>query len=548
MGVLVIEATAVTPLGPRIVYANEEACRLAGYDRESIVGSPLGLVYDRRDLPALLRRLPAVANSTDFCYMDRDLIRRSNLRIPVRWTIRPTRRNGAENVPGFFTLTFSLLEGKGTRAQNSTPSTKEETAPANRTVAQPETTERHAAPSDPASGLDERSRIREQSVSIRAGGVAHDFKNALQQMMSNLELAEKAADSVGPAAAKLREYLGGAMEALSDAETLALQMLAFSRGEGGECRPFEIGDLVQRASRLATAGANVRLRTNLHPGLAPVEGDPDQIYQVLNNLLINAAQAMPNGGVIDLSATTRVFSNDENDFSLPAGKYTVLSVRDRGIGIAPENLARIFSPDFTTKSNGCGFGLASCKAIVEEHGGRILVASRPGVGTQFLVVLPATEKPVEKPSGLSVGSAEKPNAASQPNGRSVRPAACRARILVIDDEPGVCRSTCLVLEHFGHRTCTAASGEEGLSVFRRHLGSAEPIDLVLVDMTLPGGIDGRAVCRAIRELDESVPVIATSGYFDGQGTVLVEPGFDGAIAKPFTMDALDIVVSQALEA
>lgn len=541
-GVLVIEATAATPLGPKVVYANDDACRLSGYDRESLIGSPLGLVYDRKDLPVLMRKLPIVAGSAEYCYMERDLVHRSNLRQKMRWTIRPTRRAGEQPIPGLFTLTFAPSpESVSPDEILDVPPIRRPHVSAPRAVEVEETSPQEIETVDEEVSELERLSPRERSVSIRAGGVAHDFKNALQQMMSNLELAEKLADSAGGIGPKLRELLGGAMEALTDAEALALQMLAFSRGDFGARRLFDVGELVLRASRFASAGSNIRIRERIHPSVAPVEGDPDQIYQVLNNLLINATQAMPNGGVIDLSATTRIFADRNNDFALEPGRYTVISVRDRGIGIEKENLARIFSGDFSTKENGCGFGLASCKSIVEEHGGSILVASRPGVGSQFLVVLPASDKVLEEPQD---GSADSELAEMNP--RANRPAVGPARILVVEDEPGVCKSTCLVLKHFGHETCTAESGEEGLAVFRRHLDSYEPIDLVIVDMTLPGGLDGEAVCREIRKLDDSVPVIATSGYFDAPGQSAIVPGFDGAIAKPFTMDALELVISGAL--
>lgn len=523
VGILVIEASATTPLGPKIVFANEAASTLCGYELASLIGSPLGLLYDHKDLPRLIRKLPVIAGQSDFCWMDRTLNRNGGVRVPARWTIRPTQRAGAS--ARHFTMTFSELA----------PAEKSAGAPVDANRLHPPAAEappsKHHSLAEACLKEEEFCESRSASLALAAGGVAHDFKNALQTIKSNLEMAH----AIVRSHEKLETFLRDAQTALHDAETLAQQMLAFTKGDTLTHTVFDVRDSLNRVSHLCTAGTRVRCRLRFAPGLRPVEGDPNRIYQVLHNLVINACQAMPNGGTLDLAAISTEFSNDRNDFAVKAGAYTVISVKDRGCGIPPELLPRIFDKNFTTKKDGNGLGLASCQAIVRQHGGEIRAASRVGVGTEFLIFLPASDAPLPSPT-------KRPRLSP-----SQSPPPGTGKILVVEDQKGVSKATCGMLNHLGYDSHIAETGEQALQLYRRFYDRPDQFDLVLLDMTLPGGLDGEEVFCELRKLDPGVKVIATSGYFeDGPSHALLELGFTGVLAKPYSMDSLAITVDQAL--
>jgi CheY-like chemotaxis protein len=311
---------------------------------------------------------------------------------------------------------------------------------------------------------------------------------------------------------------------------LARQMLAFTKGESVRKRVIQVGHLLERVSRLCFAGSGIRCRLFV-PGLLPcVEGDPTQIYQVLHNLVINARQAMPNGGTIDIVAGDADLRG-RNKFDMPPGFYTVVSVRDRGCGIPPENLKRIFDPDFSTKADGNGFGLASCQAIVTAHGGAIRVASQEGVGSEFLVFLPSTDQAPDHDPSL-------PPAPSSNPVPTVREQSVTGRVLVVEDQQGVARATIALLRQLGYECLHANNGEEALDLYREHFDTEEPVDLVLLDMTLPGGLSGAEVASELRRFDRNSRIIATSGYFE-QGTSLSSASdFAAVLPKPYSMSDL----------
>lgn len=531
-----IEQRASTPLGPRIIHANTEFLRLSGYDAGSLIGSPLGLIYDRSKLAGLIENLPVISTSPSHFYMDRLLIRNGGSRRLCHWTIRPTRQDG--ETPGLFVLTVQPVvrpsphAGRGrSELRGRIQDSKKE--PSCEVKAE-------AAPPPPISGQAEITappvrdyeQCRAESLSLTVAGVAHDFKNALQTIKMNLELAALASHG-----GKVGLHIEEAQLALDDAEALARQMLAFTRGEGEKQRVIRVEDLIRRASRLCSAGSGIRCRLYLPEDLRCVEGDPDQIYQVLHNLVINASQSMPNGGTVDIVAGNADLSA-KNRFSMPEGHFTVISVRDRGCGIPAANLARIFEPRFTTKKNGSGIGLASCLAIVTTHGGQIRVASEVGVGTEFLVFLPSTSREPEAPA-ISLTSEARPL-----SGRTRNLPAGGGRVLVVEDEPGVARSTIAMLKQLGYEGCHASNGEEAISLYREHYESLEPIDLVIIDMTLPGGLSGEDVAREIYRMDPEARLVATSGYFEEDGTTLPPDSlFLSLLPKPYGMDKL----SESLE-
>lgn len=539
VGVLVIESRSTTPLGPKIVYANERIAKLSGYEMGSLIGSPLGLLYDRSDLAALIEKLPAIAARPNHCFMDRVLMRNGGTRRPCHWTIRSTTREGDSR--GFFTLTVKpiIAPTRGvTPARSPAAISAAKAAPAKAVAPATASPAPPVTPAVPDSIASDYAASRTRSISLTAAGVAHDFKNALQTIKSNLELA--AVNS--PATGRVQSFLNEAHLALGDAEILAHQMLAFTRGDGETIRVFGMGDLLARVSRLCSAGSGIRCKLHVPADLRCVEGDPTQIYQVLHNLVINASQAMPSGGTINLTAGNADLGS-ENPYSMPAGRYTVASVKDRGCGIRPEILPRIFDPNFTTKPEGSGFGLASCQDIISSHGGAIRVASKVGVGTEFLVFLPSTDAPADNgtaPGTIFSGRAAQIPTVPAPNGGS-------GRVLVVEDQIDVARATRGLLKHLGYESVHSINGEDAIATYREHLDSAEPIDVVLLDMTLPGGLSGMDVAGEIRRLDPLARIIATSGYFEEGNLADGATGdFAAILPKPYSMATLSEVMEAAI--
>lgn len=546
VGVLVIESRSTTPLGPKIVYANERIARLSGYEMNSLLGSPLGLLYDRSDLSALIDKLPAIAARPNHCYMDRVLMRNGGTRRPCHWTIRSTTRESDGR--GFFTLTVKPIVAPARGIAPTRSLEKEETArkiPSEFATRSPVVSEKPststkptktAAPSLGDSTATDYATARTEAISLTAAGVAHDFKNALQTIKSNLELAVVNS----PTGGRVEIFLNEAHLALGDAEILAHQMLAFTRGEGETKRVFALGDLLRRVSRLCSAGSGIRCKLFLPSGLRCVEGDPTQIYQVLHNLVINASQAMPSGGTINLIADNADLYAG-NPYSMPPGRYTVASVKDRGCGIRPEILPHIFGPNFTTKPDGSGFGLASCQAIVDRHGGAIRVASKVGVGTEFLVFLPSTDATADPANEFPPGRS--------PNITATLTAAAggSGRILIVEDQVDVARATGGLLKHLGYESIHSANGEEAIASYREHLDSAEAIDVVLLDMTLPGGLSGMEVAKEIRRIDPLARIVATSGYFEEGSLAKGRTGeFAAILPKPYSMATLSEVMEAAI--
>jgi len=546
VGVLVIELRSTTPLGPKIVFANERIAKLSGYEMSSLLGSPLGLLYDRSDLSALIEKLPVIAARPNHCYMDRVLMRNGGTRRPCHWTIRSSTREGDSR--GFFTLTVKPIvapargiappKAPGHPAASSPPAANAPsptvariTAPTGQPIA--ETAPPPLPPHDPTAA--DYATSRTESISLTAAGVAHDFKNALQTIKSNLELASVTSPAAGP----VQAFLNEAQLALGDAEMLAHQMLTFTRGEGEKNRVFGLGDLLTRVSRLCSAGSGIRCKLFVPSALRCVEGTPTRIYQVLHNLVINASQAMPSGGTINLTAGNADLKAD-NPYSMPPGRYTVASVKDRGCGIRPEILPCIFDPNFTTKPEGSGFGLASCQAIIASHGGAIRVASKVGVGTEFLVFLPSSDAAADP--GSVFPPARTPQIAAP-----LAPGGWSGRVLVVEDQVDVARATRGLLKYLGYESIHSANGADAISTYREHLDSAEPVDIVLLDMTLPGGLSGMEVAGEIRRLDPLARIIATSGYFEEGSLANGEPGeFAAILPKPYSMASLSEVMEAAI--
>ena len=371
----------------------------------------------------------------------------------------------------------------------------------------------------------EKSRLEKlESLGVLAGGIAHDFNNLIAVAMGVLslltEFPEKMRDS---------ELLEDALRALERARALTGQLLTFSKGGTPIKHAASIHQLIEETARFALHGSKCRLSIEADEDLWTVDVDPVQMHQVFQNLTINALQSMPDGGDFILTLENVEIKEDEI-LSLPAGAYVKVKVSDSGIGIAEEDLQHIFDPYFTTKSAGHGLGLSTVYSIIRAHGGHITVKSSRKQGTTFTIYLPAL--PDELPREKQPPPRETP---------SVKP----MRILVLDDDVSV-QTTCRrLLTHLGHHVVCCSIAESAVLEFKKGLEKGEPFDLLILDLTIPGGMGGLEALRAIHELDPKARALVSSGY--SQDPVMAHfqsYGFVGVLQKPFTLKELRQVLSQ----
>ncbi len=351
-----------------------------------------------------------------------------------------------------------------------------------------------------------------ESLGVLAGGIAHDFNNFLTIIAGNIALAKMHLKTADP----LCEILEQAAVACNRATSLALQLLTFGKGGAPVRRPSPLDGVVKDAVDLARAGATVTIDLVIGSDLCPAEIDIEQINQALYNILLNARQAMPEGGIIEVRAENVVF--DADSLSLRNGRYVMISVRDHGCGIAADVLPRIFDPYFTTKQSGNGLGLATVHAIIAKHEGHITVQSILGAGTTFSVYLPACKAAQPAESGV---------------GQQLQTGS--GRILVMDDEEALRTLLAQILKRLGYEVQCARDGAEAIRLYEKAKDSGRRFDIVLVDLTIPGGMGGKEVAARLREVDDSVILIVSSGY---SNTPIMSEfrkyGFDDVLSKPWS--------------
>jgi PAS domain S-box-containing protein len=384
-----------------------------------------------------------------------------------------------------------------------------------------------------ARDITERKQLEEQflqaqkmeAVGTLAGGIAHDFNNILTAILGNISLA--ALDNkIGP---RSKDRLAQAEAACLRAEALARQLLTFAKGGAPVKKVCSVPELLTESTTFACAGSPVRCGTTFPENLWSVEADPGQIGQVFQNLTINAVQAMPNGGTIKVWAENLTLGT-ESDLPLSAGRYIKISLRDQGMGIPADHLPRIFDPYFTTKQKGSGLGLASAYAIIKNHHGHIAVESKPGMGTTFHIYLPAVEQQVtpqpEEDKELLFG---------------------KGKILVMDDEEMVLEVIGTMLARLGYEAEFARDGGEAIAMFVRAKGSGQGFTMVILDLTVPGGLGGKETMARLLEIDPQVKAIVSSGYSDDPIMADFQKyGFSGVIAKPYRISELGKILNQVI--
>ena len=368
-----------------------------------------------------------------------------------------------------------------------------------------------------------------ESTGILAAGIAHDFNNLLTMILLNLELAQ----TLIPPGEELAHRLEQAKQAGLMAAGLTRQLASFGAGGAPVRKPALLAGLIEASVRLAVSGSVVRCDFSLAEDLWPAEVDAGQIGQVIRNLVLNAREAKPAGGVISVRAENEVLGPQGNP-SLPSGDYVRISITDWGGGIPKEVLPRIFDPYFSTKQRGTqkgmGLGLTICHTIIQKHGGAIAVESEPGVGTTFRIHLPASRMLLQKekafvPSGV-LG---------------------HGRILVMDDEEVIRKLVRRLLQEMGHEVELVEDGQSAVGAYESARGQGRPFDAVILDLTIRDGIGGQETIRELLKIDPAVKAIVMSGY--PNDPAVLEPeryGFEGVLTKPFDKLKLGAVLSLVL--
>lgn len=358
---------------------------------------------------------------------------------------------------------------------------------------------------------------RLESLGLLAGGIAHDFNNLLTVVITNLGLAGMEDDVGAPARRLISDAERGAMRAAE----ITQQLLTFSKGGDPVRAAVSLPEVVREAAEFAGHGSNVRREYSIGPELWPANIDRAQIGRVVHNLVLNAAQAMPEGGVVRISLSNTVVRPGAIP-TLAPGRYIKLTIADNGKGIDREHISRVFEPYFTTKSRNHGLGLATVHSIVKKHQGHVSVESELGAGTAFHLWLPAAE------------------AAAPAAPRILRSApAGSVRMLFMDDEEPIRRAARALFTRLGHDVTLVGDGAEAVREYRKAFAAGQPYDVVVLDLTVPGGMGGRAAMEELRAIDPEVRAIVSSGYSSDPVMANYRSfGFSAVVAKPYDIKAL----------
>ena len=359
-----------------------------------------------------------------------------------------------------------------------------------------------------------------QSLGVLAGGIAHDFNNLLTAVLGNISLAATHTSAGGPVALLLRETEAAAVRATG----LAQQLLTFARGGDPVRSTTDIDRVVRDAAEFVLRGSGTSCSFRISADLRPADVDAGQIGQVVQNLVINARQATADGGHIIVTC-----ANVETTDAAARAMVQIV-IKDDGPGIAPGDLGKVFDPYFSTKPEGGGLGLSICHSIVARHGGEIRIDSRPDEGTSVIVDLPAAERQAVTPAPVP----EQPRSFDQ-------------RVLIMDDDDGVRRLLTRMLDQFGCRVEESREGAEAITIMERLAGDDDPIVLVILDLTIPGGMGGLEALKWIRAIDPNVRAIVSSGYSNDPVIAnFRDHGFQGVIVKPYRLAELNEVVASVL--
>lgn len=365
-----------------------------------------------------------------------------------------------------------------------------------------------------------------EAIGTLAGGIAHNFNNILTAILGNLSLGLMQCDEKNP----LYKILVQAEEATLKARSLSQKLLTFAKGGVPNRKTISLPELIKQSAEFATTGASARCKFFFPDVLWPVEADPDQLTQVINNLVINALQAMPGGGTIKVGAENITLTAD-SELPLSGGRYVRVYVQDQGVGIAPDIMNMIFDPYFTTKESGTGLGLTSAYSIIKRHGGHITAESNADAGATFSFYLPAAEG---EPATLKLVR----NDTFKGEGK----------LLIMDDEEMVREIIATMAAHLGYESECARDGAEAIALFQKAKAANQPFIAVIMDLTIPSGMGGKETLKELLAIDPHIKAIVSSGYSDDPVMAhYKEFGFSGAIKKPYRIATFSKVLLDCLK-
>ena len=372
-----------------------------------------------------------------------------------------------------------------------------------------------------------------EAIAALSGGIAHDYNNLLTAIIGNITLAQthlKPQD-------KPFQLLGHALVASKTAKNLTQKLIIFSKGGSPTKEIAAVDRLVKSATDFTLSGSNIKSNYHFPPDIRLIDVDQSQIGQAIHNVIMNARDAMQEGGIINVTALN-VKLTDEVP-TLVEGDYVKISITDQGNGIPEEEFDRIFDPYYSTKemghTRGTGLGLSICRSIIRKHGGEVTVASQMGVGTTMHLYLPAAN-----PKSLAKIPSEKTGEKARIFGEG--------KILVMDDEPMIRELAGEILWHLGYEVEFAKDGDEAVALYQRSMKSARPFEAVILDLTVRGGMGGKEAIQKLIDIDPDIKGIVSSGYSDDPGMMDYQQyGFSGVVAKPYTLEELGEKLSRVLK-
>jgi PAS domain S-box-containing protein len=368
-----------------------------------------------------------------------------------------------------------------------------------------------------------------ESVGVLAGGIAHDFNNILSAILGNVQLASHMVGTQHKALPLLEE----AKKASNRAAKLTQQLLTFAKGGEPIKETTSLPQIIRESADFILHGSQVSCEYNYPEDLWPVEVDSGQMGQVIQNIVLNAIYAMPDGGQIRISCSNIENAASETLLDILSGNYVKVSIKDSGTGISAKVLEKIFDPYFTTKQEGSGLGLAICHSIISKHNGHILSESTPGKGTTFNIYLPA----VFSTDNQKKGEDEE----------NIAPLTGPLKIMVMDDNKMLRNVARAQLSHLGHDAILVSCGDEALDKYKELLDSGETVDLFIMDLTIPGGMGGAEATQLILEHNPEAKIIVSSGYStDPIMANFQEYGFSGSIAKPLDLEKLEKTIHSVM--
>ncbi|MBF0102762.1 MAG: PAS domain S-box protein [Desulfobacterales bacterium] len=361
-----------------------------------------------------------------------------------------------------------------------------------------------------------------ESIGLLAGGIAHDFNNMLGVISGNISYALSKMNQQND----LWEVLNDVETGTKQAQKLTQQLLTFAKGGAPIKKEADLREVLKESALFVTRGSKVRCEFIFPENLWIVSVDTGQMNQAISNLVINAIQAMPDGGIIQIQAENKTLS-PEDSIVLSPGNYVKISVKDNGIGISEKHLSKIFDPYFTTKQKGSGLGLATTYSIIKRHNGHISVESKIGIGSTFYIYLPAID------FKLSVTQKE----------RKVEHKR-HGKILIMDDQEMLLTIAGKLFKHLGYETAFAIDGKQAIDIYKEAFQSTNPFYLVILDLTIPGGMGGVEAMMQLLKIDPNIKAIVSSGYSnDPVMANYREYGFCGILPKPFTKADVEEVLA-----